>query len=287
MTFAAHRTADLLTHALWRMPSGRNRADARKDYPMKLKLITIEGKTYAEVDGDKPVYETDDGKMIAFDAPGTRDTISRLNGEAKGHREAKEAAEAKLKAYEGLDATAARDALDKLSKIDAKKLVEAGDMDAAIQTALKPVQEQLAAALKDKESLTGSLNKEVIGNAFGRSKFASEKLTPAGVDLIRTLYADRIKVEDGKPVGYDQNGQKLYSKGRPGELADFDEIVESLVEGYSFKDHILKGVGASGGGSQPNNGGKPGQKIISRTEFNKLAPADQMSKMRDGFTVAE
>lgn len=163
---------------------------------MRLKTVAIDGKTYAEVDGDKPIYETDDGKTVAFDAPGTRDTISRLNAEAKGHREAKEAAEARLKAFEGLDASSARDALDKLSKIDAKKLVEAGDMDAAIQTALKPVQEQLAAALKDKETLTGSLSKEVIGNAFGRSKFASEKLTPAGVDLIRAVYGDRIKVED-------------------------------------------------------------------------------------------
>lgn len=162
---------------------------------MKIKTVEIDGKTYAEVQDGKPVYIGDDGKEIAFDAPGTAATISRLNGEAKGHREAKEAAEAALKSFEGLDAKSAREALDKLSKIDAKKLVEAGDMDAAIQTALKPVQDQLAAAMKDKDTLTGQLNKAVIGSAFGQSKFAAEKLTrPAWISSARyTQTASRSK----------------------------------------------------------------------------------------------
>lgn len=255
---------------------------------MKLKTTTIEGKTYAEVHDGKPLYIEDDGKEVAFDAPGTRTTISRLNAEAKGHREGKEAAEAALKAFDGLDAKAAKEAIEKLSKIDAKKLVEAGDMDAAIQTALKPVQEELAASKKENEGLRGSLNKEVIGNAFGRSKFVTDKLTPAGADLIRTLYADRIKVEEGKPVGYDMNGQKLYSKARPGELADFDEIVESLVEHYSFKEHILRGTGSSGTGAKAGSGsGASGDKTITRTDFEKLGPSDRSAKMKDGFKVVD
>ncbi|MFC0478980.1 DUF6651 domain-containing protein [Gellertiella hungarica] len=254
---------------------------------MKLKLVEMNGVTYAEVQDGKPVYETDDGKTVAFDAPGTVATITRLNNEAKTHREAKEAAEGKLKAFEGLDATTARDALDKLSRIDAKKLVDAGDMDAAIQTALKPVQEQLAAAIKDKETLTSSLNREVIGNAFGRSKFASEKLTPAGVDLIRTLYADRIKVEDGKPIGYDQNGQKIYSKARPGEVADFDEIVESLVDSYAFKDHILKSTGHNGTGKQPGSDGTGSGRSMKTSEFQALAPKDRAAFMEKGGTLVD
>lgn len=254
---------------------------------MKLRTKEIDGVTYAEVQDGKPVYEDEGGQTIAFDAPGTRDTIKRLNGEAKAHREAKEAAETLAKQFDGLDAKAARDALDKLSKLDAKKLVEAGDMDAAIQTALKPVQDQLAAALAEKETLTSSLNKAVIGSSFGQSKFASEKLTPAGVDLVRTLYADRIKVEDGRPIGYDQNGQKLYSKSRPGELADFDEIVETFVETYPYKEHILKGAGASGGGAKPGNGGATGSKTISRSEFEGLSQADRAAKIKDGVKVVD
>lgn len=254
---------------------------------MKLKIKTIDGVDYAVVQDGKPVYEGDDGKDVAFDAPGTVATISRLNGEAKGHREAKEAALEQLKAFDGLDAAKAKDALEKINNIDTKKLIDAGDMDNAIKQATAPLQEQLAAKVKEIETLTGTLNTEMIGSRFGQSKFASEKLTPAGADLIKTLYADRMKVENGQVIGYDQNGQKLYSKARPGELASFDEMLESFVDGYSHKDHILKGSGAQGGGSQPGNGSGSGGKKISRAEFDALAPADKTAKMNNGFEVVD
>lgn len=249
---------------------------------MKLKL---DSEGHAVLQDGKPVYVTDDGKEIAFDAPGTVATISRLNGEAKSHREAKEAAEARLKTFEGIDPSAAREAVDKLSRIDAKKLVEAGDMDAAIKTALAPVQAELDKAKQTAESLSQQLSGEKIGNAFGRSKFVAEKLTPAGADLLRTMFASQIKVEDGNIVGYGPNGQKLYSKARPGELADFDEVVSELVESYPHRDHIMKGIGG-GSGAQPN-GSKPGGKAISRAEFDRLNPTEQGAKIREGVQVID
>ncbi|HLO63180.1 MAG TPA: DUF6651 domain-containing protein [Azonexus sp.] len=254
---------------------------------MKLKTITIDGKTYAEVDGDKPIYTDDAGKDVAFDAPGTVATISRLNSEAKGHREGKERAEGLLKTFEGVDPAAARDAMDKLSKIDAKKLVEAGDMDAAIAAAIKPYTEKLAAADKTIEELGDTLNKSLIGNGFSQSKFAAEKLTPAGVDLLRTMFADRMKVEGGQVVGYDTNGQKLYSKSRPGELASFDEVVEALVDTYPHKDHILKGVGGGSGAQHNNGGGSGGGKSKSLEEFNAMSPRDRAQFMAKGGAVAD
>ncbi|MER0133114.1 hypothetical protein KD913_25385 [Klebsiella pneumoniae] len=62
---------------------------------MKLKTVEVNGKSYAEVDANGlPVYVHDDGKEIGFDAVQAVGKISSLNGEAKSHREAKEAAEA-------------------------------------------------------------------------------------------------------------------------------------------------------------------------------------------------
>ncbi len=57
---------------------------------MKLKL---DENGHVVVSDGKPVYVHDDGKEVAFDAVGTVATISRLNGEAKSHRERAEAAE--------------------------------------------------------------------------------------------------------------------------------------------------------------------------------------------------
>lgn len=251
---------------------------------MELKTTTIEGVTYAVVQDGKPVY-IDDGKEIAFDAPGTTATITRLNGEAMSHRRAKETAENALKAFDGLDATAARDAIDKLSKIDAKKLVEAGDMDSAIKAALKPVEEERDTLKASVEKLTGSLSKETIGNRFSTSKYAADNLTPAGVDLIRTIYADRLRVEDGQVFGVDAAGNKLFSRSNPGNPADFDEIIEAFVSAYPHKDHILKGTIKPGGGATNGQPGAGGKRQITRSELAKLSPAEAMQAAREADIV--
>ena len=77
---------------------------------MKLKL---DENGHVVVSDGKPVYVHDDGKEIPFDAPAAMQKISGLNAEANQHREAKEAAEAKLKAFDGIeDASAALKALE-------------------------------------------------------------------------------------------------------------------------------------------------------------------------------
>lgn len=253
---------------------------------MKLKTVTIDGKTYAEVDGDKPVYETDDGKTIAFDAVGTRDTIARLNGEAKQHREAKEAAEKALKAFEGItDPAAAKDALTKLANIDAKKLIDAGEVDKVKAEISKAFEEKLAAAEQKTANMERELYGERIGGAFVRSKFVGEKMAiPA--DLVQARFGQNFKLEDGKVVAYDQSGNKIYSKAKPGELADFDEAIEFLVDAYPHKDHILKGSGQSGGGSKGGNG-QSGAKTMTRAEFDALSPADRSAKINSGVSIVD
>lgn len=252
---------------------------------MQLQTVEVDGKTYALVQDGKPLYKDGD-KDVAFDAVGTVATISRLNGEAKGHRERAEAAANSLKVFEGLDPAAARDAIEKLSKIDAKKLVEAGDMDAAIQAAIKPYAEKLSAAEKTNGDLTSALNRQMVGNRFSNSKYAADKLTPAGIDLVRTLYGDRLKVEGDNVFGVDQTGNKLYSKARPGELADFDEIIEAFVDAYPHKEHILKSSGATGSGATGGAGGAAGKKTISQAEFDAMSGQQRADFFAKGGTFS-
>lgn len=89
---------------------------------MKLKTVTIENKTYAEVnDQGLPIYIHDDGKELAHDAPQTVAKIAQLNGEAKTNRERYEKAESSLKAFEGIeDPAAAKKALETLKNFDDK-----------------------------------------------------------------------------------------------------------------------------------------------------------------------
>jgi hypothetical protein len=265
---------------------------------MKLKTITTaDGKTYAEIQDGKPVYVHDDGKEAAFDAPTTVATISRLNGEAKGHREAKEAAEAKLKVFEGIeDGEAARKALETVKNLKDGDLVTAGKVEEIKAAAKKAAEEQVAQAAKasaeqikvleaERDTLRDGLYSEKIGGAFSRSKFIADKIAiPA--DLMQAQFGARFKVEEGKTVAYDAAGNKIYSRTKPGELADFDEALETIVDGYAHREHILKGTGSSGGGAKPG-ATQGGAKTIVRSEFDKLAPADQHAKIKDGVSIVD
>lgn len=222
---------------------------------MKLKTVEVDGKQYAEIQDGKPVYVEDDGKEVAFDAVGTRATITRLNAEAKSHRERAEAAEKTAKAFEGIeDAAAARKALELVANLDAKKLVDAGEIEKVKAEIGKAFETKLGEATTRADQLEQQLYAEKIGGSFARSKVIADKLAiPA--DMVQARFGQQFKIEDGKVVAYDGSGNKLYSRARPGELADFDEALETLVEQYPHKDHILKASGANGGGA-PNGGGQ-------------------------------
>lgn len=256
---------------------------------MKLKL---DEQGHVVVMDGKPVYVYDDGKEIPFDAPGTVATITRLNGEAKGHRTAKEEAEAKLKGFEGLDAEAARKALETVSNLDSKKLIDAGAVEqvkaeakAAFDAQLAAVKAQFEPIIAERDTLNAKLIDQTVGNAFGSSKFITDKLAvPA--QMVKATFGNHFKVEGDALVGYDSSGNKIFSRERPGDVATFDEALHHLVEASPFRDSILKGGGGSGGGA-PGGAGNVFGKTLNRTAFTALTPAKQMEHVKAGGTVAD
>ena len=254
---------------------------------MKLKTQTLDGKTYAEVDTQGlPVYVHDDGKEVGFDAGSAMQKISTLNAEAKTHREAKEKAESTLKAFEGIeDPAAAKKALETLKNFDDKKLVDAGEVEKIKLEAIKAVEEKYAPIVQERDAFQSQLHNELIGGGFARSKFIQDNIA-VPVDMVQAQFGKSFKIEEGKVVAYGTDGQKIYSRSRPGEVADFDEALESLVGGYPHKDSILKGGQGSGGGFQ-GNGGQGGAKTMSRDQFTNLKPIEQSSFMREGGKVTD
>ena len=214
---------------------------------MKLKIVEVDGKQYAEVLDGKPVFTGDDGKDIAFDAVGTRDTITRLNAEAKSHRTRAETAEDLVKTFEGIaDPAAARKALETVANLDQKKLVDAGQVEQANAERDKAWQARLDESNGKVQSFEQQLYAEKIGGSFARSQYITEKMAVPD-DMVQATFGSNFKIEEGKVVAYDAQGQKIYSKSRPGELADFNESLEALVSQYPHKSHILKSSGAHGG----------------------------------------
>jgi hypothetical protein len=106
-------------------------------------------------------------------------------------------------------------------------------------------------------------------------------------DLVRARFGEQFKVEDGKVVAYDKTGNKLFSRSNPGELANFDEALELLVDSYPYRDQILKSSGASGGGASGGAAGAGGAQKISRAQFEALPPAKQMEHVKAGVPISD
>lgn len=241
---------------------------------MKLKIVEINGGKYAEIQDEKPVYIHSDGKELPFDAQKTVETISRLNGEAKTNRERAEGVESKLKLFEGIeDPAAAIKALQTVKNLDEKKLIDAGESQKIRDEAIKAVEEKYKPIVTERDSLIKDLHEEKIGGSFSRSKFITEKLS-IPFDLAQAKFGSNFKLEGGKVVAYDAHGGKIFSQANPGELAEFDEAMEKIVGGYAYRDSILKGSGASGGGANGSGNAKTG------ADFSNLSPREKMNAGR-------
>jgi hypothetical protein len=219
---------------------------------MKLKLDD-DGKA-AVLDG-KPVYVHDDGREVAFDAPGTVAAISRLNGEARTNHERAEMAEQRLRAFSGIDdPAAARAALSTIAGLDAKQLVDAGEIERARAEAAQAAEARYQPVVQERDALHGELVKARIGGQF--------------------------RIEDSQVVAFDGAGNRIASPANPGEPASFDEALAIIVQNYPYRDSILKGTGASGSGAQ--GGGARGEgRHVSRAQFLALSPAGQAAVARD------
>lgn len=267
-----------------------------KATPMKLKTITVtvDGKelTVAVLD-DKghPVYVHDDGKEIGFDAALATSTIAARNAEAKTNRERAEAAEAKLKPFEGIeDAEAARQAVQTVANLNSGELKTAAQVQEIKDAAKKAAEEQVAAAIKasgeqitqitkERDDVTAQFHAELIGGGFARSKFIADKIAiPA--DIMQATFGKAFKIEEGKLVAYDASGAKIISRARPGDFADLDEALEVLVNAYPNRDAILKGTVGAGGGAG-GGGGKRDGATMTRTQFNALSPQARAEKAKD------
>ena len=239
----------------------------------KIKTFEHEGESYAVLKGGLPVYVDGDGKETTYDPVSMHATIGRLNGESKGHREAKETAEASLKAFEGIDPKKAQKALDIVKNLDDKKLIDAGEVERVIGEKTKVFKEELATSKAETETLRSQYNTEKINGAFAGSEYIKDKLAvPA--DMAQATFGKHFVFKEGVMTPVDVNGATIYSDSNPGDIATFDEAMEKVVKTYAHRDSILKGSGANGSGAGPVDDGT-GKRTITRKAFEASTPLEQ------------
>lgn len=222
------------------------------------------------------LYVENDGKYRLNVEGGfkTHDEINGLTTALNKERDARSKLEKQVKKFDGIeDPSEAMKAIETLKNLDQKKLIDAGEVEkvkAEVTKAMQSKIDELQNAVQEKE---GILTKELIGGRFARSKFIADKMAIPH-DLVEARFGQNFKIEDGQVVAYDQHGNKVYSQDRPGELAEFDEALNTLVSQYPYKDSILKGSDISGSGAPPN-GTRPGA-----TNWHNLSPIERLSAAR-------
>lgn len=226
--------------------------------------------TFAVDDNGNPIWIGGDGNELSVSG----DTINRLNGEAKNHRTRAEAAENKLKTFEGLDPEKARSAIEMVGKLDQKKLIDAGEVDKVRQEVAGQYQTQLDEAKKSNGELQGTIDTMKLDMAFQGSEFVRDRIAVPS-DMFRSAFGKNFKVEDGKIVPYYNDGNVVYSKKRISEVASFDEALELIVDTYAGKDAILKANGGGGTGNNGGGGNSPKNRTMRRTDFDGLGPMEK------------
>jgi hypothetical protein len=245
---------------------------------MKLKTIEVEGKQYAQIDSTGKVLYDNNGEEFAFDAGSTYIKIQELQRENKTHRESKADLESKLKSLDGIDPDKYRQAVDSLSKIDQKKLIEAGDVDKLrreIEDSFKAKYEpEINSARDEMNKMKSQYNSEKLSNAFNGSAYIRDNVAVPS-DIARAAFGDRFKIEDGKMIATDSQGNTIYSRKNPGNPADFDEAIMQIIDAYPNRDSILKAANHQGTGGANSGGGQ--KRNITRTQFESLSPVEKAS----------
>ena len=210
-----------------------------------------------------PVYVGNDGNEVVTSG----EYVGQLRGEAAANRKELKKMKETLSAFDGIDPSNAKDALEKLKDIDLSKMIDASKLDDVRSEVSKSFQGKI-------DELTNSLGERdqnihglLISNAFKGSQYIKDK-TVLPPDVAESFFGKNFKVEDGVAVGYN-GADPIYSNQNPGQLAGVDEALEIMVNGYSGKDNILKGSGASGSGAQDSNGN--GNQTQTLTSTQKIA----------------
>lgn len=244
-----------------------------------MKLKTDENGNAVITDG-KPVYVHDDGTEVPFDAPGAMQKITALNKESRDHRLKAKKLEESMGAFEGIEDLAtwrkdAEKALETMASLDENNLVEAGK----VESLKKQLVEGFDAERSQLTGTIGEYEKELyqllVSSRFAASPLLAEQ-TILPPDIAETYFGRHFKVEKHngtrRVVGY-IGEDPIYSRTKPGELADFDEAIAVVLDQYPHKNKILKsgsngtGSPAPGGSGNPN----PGTGSVPKSAAEKAA----------------
>lgn len=237
---------------------------------MKLKTVKIGEGEYAEQRGGKPLYVADDGTEVEGDLPGTIAKFKQARDAQQAAETALAAANTSLEPWKGKDPAKVAEALTLAANLDAKKLIDAGEVERLKKEIAAGYDGKILEITSDRDKRVADaesrLARQMRLAELGRSQFR-EKLAEAirPVDILETLFGHYFVPEGDRLVAM-VNGQKLGSKKNPIEPAGVDEALEIIIGSRPDKDALLAPVGANGGGARPTTAVSAQTYVLSEAE---------------------
>jgi len=234
----------------------------------------MDGDKFA-LDNGNPVWVFADGKESVFDGDHLTQKLSDLSKESEKFRKQARDAQTKLESFGDIDIEKAKNALNIVSNLDAKKLIDAGEAEKVKAEAIKALEERYKPIVEENSTLKEGIYSEKLSLSFAQSDLVKQRIAiPA--DFVKEKFGKAFKLEGGKMVAYDESGSKIYSRERPGELAGFDEALSTLIDRHPDKTRILLDSGKSGGGASGGGAGTGGTQ-----DWNKLSPVERLNMARE------
>jgi len=254
-----------------------------------------------EMENGNPVYVHVDGKEVPFDADGALKSIGKLSGEVKLTKKQHQEAVEKLALFAAIeDPEAAIKAIETVKNLDAKKLVDAGQIDilkaemgktfaekeGSLKSQWTQKEQEYQSNLKTKDEAIRSI---LIGGKFASSEFLKKTTLGATPDIAAQYFGNQFRVEGDnyEVVGYYKNGDRIPSRNRFGEAADFDEALAEVIDAHPHKDSLMLAGLSAGSGSQGNKQHPQniGKKVIHKDDVKGFA--DNLAAIAKGEVVVQ
>jgi len=251
----------------------------------------------------KPVYLDPEGKELALDPVGMYQKIIDLGRENKKHRERAKEFENKLKLFDGIEdlqewKTEAEKALETVKNFNEKDWLKAekvekmkADMKKAFEEQEEKLKNQFLQEIQNLQGTIGVKDQQIrelmVSNRFATSPLFSgpDPKTILPPEIAETYFGRYFKVEEDdktgklKLVAYYPNGDPIYSRTNPGELADFDEAVQALLDQYPGKEKLLRTTSGGSGAAGGQRGATGGEGELAKLEedYKKAVESNDMA----------
>jgi len=240
------------------------------------------------------VQDSASGKW-RLDVNGGFKTLSEIEGLSSAlgkERGRADAAEKALKALqgklEGFDLEAGKKAMEQVARMSEDQKAREAQFEVNLKQRLDPVlkeRDDALAKLKDAQARYDSM---LVDRALADSAFIRDKVSrdPIHQSYVREHFRSAFHVEDGRIVAYDSTGQKMF--GTDGQPCDVDTALSRLVNALPNGQSLLAGSTASGSGASAGTGGMPaGAKVMKRSQYDVLSPAEKHKIVMSGVRIVD